>query len=303
MAEHSHADDRAQSKSKMLMVLTIICFYMVVELVTAFFTHSLALLADAGHLVTDVGALILGLIALWFAAKPANLEKTYGYYRSEILAGFLNALALTGISIFIIMEAYQRLKAPPEVQSVPVFLIGLLGVVVNFVSLKLLGDHHGQSINTRAAYLEILSDFVVSIGVMISSAIIYFTRWYAADPIVSAFIAIFILPRTWLLLRECTNILMEGTPQHVDLASLSNAMRNVPGVVEVHDIHVWTITSGLDAMSGHVRIASEASPDEVLEAVTKVCNEFKLKHTTIQVEQVMCVNGTNTCVKPEGAPT
>jgi cobalt-zinc-cadmium efflux system protein len=308
MTEHSHADHehhedrediRTQSKTQMTMVLIIICLYMVAEVVTALFTHSLALLADAGHLITDVGGITLGLIALWFAAKPATLEKTYGYYRSEILAGFLNALALAGISIFIVMEAYQRLKAPPEVASGPVFAIALLGIGVNFVALKLLGGHHSHSVNTRAAYLEILSDFVVSIGVMISSVIIYFTHWYAADPIVSALIAIFILPRTWLLLRECTNILMEGTPQHVDLASLSNAMLKVNGVVEVHDIHVWTITSGLDAMSGHVRIADNTSPDEVLEAVTKVCKDFKLKHTTIQVEQVTCANGT--CAKPEKA--
>jgi cobalt-zinc-cadmium efflux system protein len=298
MAEHSHAEDRAQSKAKMMMVLAIICTYMIVEVVTAFFTHSLALLADAGHLITDVGGITLGLIALWFAAKPATSEKTYGYYRSEILAGFLNALALVGISIFIVMEAYQRLKAPPEVQSIPVFAIGVLGIVVNYVSLKLLGDHH-QSINTRAAYLEIWSDFVVSIGVMISSGVIYFTHLYAADPIVSVLIALFILPRTWILLRECTNILMEGTPQHVDLASLRNAMLKVRGVIEVHDVHVWTITSGLDAMSGHVRIASDVSSDEVLEAVTKVCNDHKLKHTTIQVEQVTCANGT--CAKPESA--
>src|SRR5277367_2156154 len=224
MNDHAHEDIRAQSKSKMLTVLIIICLYMVVEVVTAIFTHSLALLADAGHLITDVGGITLGLIALWFAAKPATLEKTYGYYRSEILAGFLNALALAGISIFIVTEAYQRLKAPPEVASAPVFAVALLGIAVNYISLKLLGDSHGQSINTRAAYLEILSDFVVSIGVMVSSVIIYFTHWYAADPIVSALIALFILPRTWLLLRECTNILMEGTPQHVNLASLSNAM-------------------------------------------------------------------------------
>jgi cobalt-zinc-cadmium efflux system protein len=301
MSEHAHAEQRAKSKTKMLMVLVIICTYMLVEVVGAILTHSLALLADAGHLVTDVGALSLGLIALWFAAKPANSEKTYGYYRSEILAGFLNALALAGISIFIVTEAYQRLKAPPEVQSVPVFLIGLLGIAVNYIALNLLGDDHHQTINARAAYLEILSDFLVSIGVMVAGAIIYFTHWYAADPIVSALIALFILPRTWLLLKECTNILMEGTPQHVDLLSLRKAMLSVPGVAEVHDIHVWTITSGLDAMSGHVRIQSNASSEQVLEAVTKVCNDFKLDHTTIQVEQDICKNGPVGCSKPEQA--
>jgi len=287
----------------MLTVLAIICTYMLVEVITAILTHSLALLADAGHLLTDLGGLTLGLIALWFATKPATEEKTYGYYRSEILAGFLNALALTGISIFIAMEAYHRLKNPAAVQSIPVFCVGLIGLAVNYIALKLLGDPDGQTINARAAYLEIWSDFMVSIGVIISSVIIYFSHWYAADPIVSLFIAVFILPRTWLLLKECTNILMEGTPQHVDLVSLRNAMLAVPGVSEVHDIHVWTITSGLDAMSGHVRIVNDVSSEQVLADVTKVCNDFKLRHTTIQIEQVVCGNGTHTCAKPDRAST
>src|SRR5271154_5719556 len=162
------------------------------------------------------------------------------------------------------MEAYHRLKNPAAVQSIPVFCVGLIGLAVNYIALKLLGDPDGQTINARAAYLEIWSDFMVSIGVIISSVIIYFSHWYAADPIVSLFIAVFILPRTWLLLKECTNILMEGTPQHVDLVSLRNAMLAVPGVSEVHDIHVWTITSGLDAMSGHVRIVNDVSSEQVL---------------------------------------
>jgi cobalt-zinc-cadmium efflux system protein len=290
---------RAKSKSKMLTVLAMICAYMIVEVIAALTTKSLALLADAGHLLTDVGALILGLIAIWFAGKPANQEKTFGYYRSEILAGFLNSLALAGISIFIASEAFHRLKEPLTVQSVPVFLIGLLGIVVNYLSLKILAEPNSQNINTRAAYLEILSDLIVSIGVIVSSIIIYFTHWYAADPLVGLLIAVFILPRTWLLLKECTNILMEGTPQHINLEALDRAMRAVPGVIEVHDIHVWTITSGLDAMSGHVRIADNILSDQVLEAVTKVCNDFDLHHTTIQVEQIVCGHSAITCVKSE----
>jgi cobalt-zinc-cadmium efflux system protein len=296
MASHDHAhESRPESKGKMLIVLGVTCVFMIVEVVAAYFTHSLALLADAGHMLTDVGALLLGLVAIWFTSKPANAEKTYGYYRSEILAGFINAIALVGISIYILTEAYQRLQSPPEVSSVPVFCVALVGALVNFLSLKLLHSHQ-DSINARAAYLEILSDFFVSIGVMVSSAVVYFTHWYAADPIISALIGVIILPRTWLLLTECTNILMEGTPAHVNVPLLRESILKVPGVLELHDIHVWTITSGLDAMSGHVLIDSQVASDSILDAVTKACNEFGLHHTTIQIEQAVC-NEAGVCIK------
>jgi cobalt-zinc-cadmium efflux system protein len=299
MGNHSHLSEKRQdSKARMLTALALICGYTVIEVIAAFLTHSLALFADAGHLFTDICALILGLVAIWFSAKPATAEKSYGYYRSEILAGFFNALTLCGISIFILSEAYQRLKNPPAIESIPVFLVALVGLGVNFASMRIL--KHGDSdssINARAAYLEILGDFLVSIGVMASSLTIYFTHWYIVDPIVSGLIGLFILPRTWILLTECVNILMEGTPQHVDLSSLRQSMLGVEGVQEIHDIHVWTITSGLDSMSGHVLISPEASTGNVLEAVTKVCNEHGLHHTTIQIEQAACQTGVDVCVK------
>jgi cobalt-zinc-cadmium efflux system protein len=297
MGQHDHLiNKRTKSKSRMLLVLAIICSFMVVEVITAVFSHSLALWADAGHMLTDVGALLLGLLAIWFASKPATAEKTYGYYRSEILAGFVNAFALVGISLFIIFEAYQRLKNPPEVHAVPIFCVALLGLIVNVVSLRILSESKTDCINTRAAYLEILGDSMISGGVMVSSLIIYFTHWYAADPIVSGLIGFMILPRTWLLLSECTNILMEGTPGRIDLSALRKAMLAVPGVIEVHDIHVWTITSGLDSMSGHVRIDPKAQAEQVLDGVTKVLkDDFELHHTTIQVEQAACESEMDAC--------
>jgi len=296
---HSHLSDKRQdSKARMLSALALICGYTVVEVVAAFMTHSLALFADAGHLFTDICALVLGIVAIWFSAKPATAEKSYGYYRSEILAGFFNSLALVGISGFILYEAYQRLNHPPAIQGLPVFFVALIGLGVNFASMRIL--KHGsdsESINAKAAYLEILGDLLVSIGVMASSITIYFTKWYIVDPIVSGLIGLFIVPRTWILLSECINILMEGTPQHIDLVSLRQSMLAVEGVQEIHDIHVWTITSGLDSMSGHVLINPDASVAKVLEAVTKVCNEHGLHHTTIQIEHAACLNGVDVCVK------
>ena len=282
----------------MLSALALICAYTVVEVVAAFLTHSLALFADAGHLFTDVCALVLGIIAIWFSAKPPTAEKSYGYYRSEILAGFFNALTLCGISGFILYEAYQRINNPPEIQSLPVFFVALIGLCVNFASMRILKHgSHDDSINAKAAYLEILGDFLVSIGVMASSITIYFTKWYIVDPIVSGLIGLFILPRTWMLLSECINVLMEGTPQHIDITALRQSILGVVGVEEIHDIHVWTITSGLDSMSGHVLISPEASTGAVLEAVTKVCNEHGLHHTTIQIEQAACKTGVDVCIK------
>jgi len=297
MKQHEHLKNkRTQSKSRLLAVLMLISAFMLIELVVAFFSHSLALLADAGHMLTDVGAILLSLLAIWFAAKPATAEKTYGYYRSEILAGLINALVLVGVALFILMEAYQRFKQPPEVYPVPIFCVALLGLVVNMLSLRWLGDTKDESINTRAAYLEILGDSMISAGVMFSSMIIYFTHWYVVDPIISGIIGLVILPRTWILLKECINILMEGTPEHINLEAMRQAILEIEGVNAVHDMHVWTITSGLDSMSGHVLVDSKAQAEEVLGAITKVLQEdFHLHHTTIQVEQAACTNGKNSC--------
>jgi cobalt-zinc-cadmium efflux system protein len=297
MGQHHHLQQRRlKSKARMSFVLAIIGVFMIAEVITAVLSHSLALMADAGHMLTDVGALMLALVAIWFTGKPATPEKSYGYYRSEILAGFINALVLVGVAILILVQAYERLKQPPEVAPIPVFCLAIVGLIVNIVLLKLLDDFKSESVNTRAAYLEILGDSAISIGVMISSVVIYFTHWYAADPIVSGIIGLVILPRTWLLLSECINILMEGAPGHIDLAALRKSMLDIEGVVEVHDIHVWTITSGLDSMSAHVRIDPAAQPELVLDAVTRVVQDkYQLHHTTIQVEQGACESGVDAC--------
>ncbi|MFN8552321.1 MAG: cation diffusion facilitator family transporter [Candidatus Obscuribacterales bacterium] len=293
---HSHHDLRNESKKGMLTVLALTGTYMVIECVTGYFTGSLAMFADAGHMLSDVAALVLSLLAVWFASKPATPGKTYGYYRSEILAGFFNALALVVLSLVVLYEAYRRLSSPPEVHGIPVLVVAAIGLLMQLVSLKMLKKSADASINTRAAYLEILGDSLASVGVIISSLIIIFTRWYLADPIISGIIGLAILPRTWLLLSECINILMEGTPGHIDLSSLREAITAVPGVQGIHDMHVWTITSGLDAMSGHIIIDSTAPAEEVLTNVTKILNEdFDLHHTTIQVEQLACKGTGESC--------
>jgi cobalt-zinc-cadmium efflux system protein len=287
---HAHgANLRAENKTNMLVVLGLTSAFMICEVVTGLLTGSLALLADAGHMLGDVGAIILALVAIWFSAKPATADKTFGYYRSEILAGFFNALALVAISLYIMYEAYMRLAHPPAVVGLPILVVAVIGLVVNITCLRLLQRSAEQSLNAKAAYLEVLGDCLATAGVIVSSLTIIFFKWYWADPVISGLIAIAILPRTWLLLKECTNILMEGTPGHIDLSALRGAMMAVEGVTDVHDIHVWTITSGLDAMSGHVTIDDRAPAEVILSRVRHIVNDdFGIHHSTIQVEQVEC---------------
>jgi cobalt-zinc-cadmium efflux system protein len=294
-SNHSHSLNTAHNsdKKRIVQVLAITILFMIVEIMAGLFSKSLALLADAGHMLTDVGALTLGLIAIWFAGKPATAGKTYGYYRTEILAGFINAFLLVIISILIIRNSWLRFNDPTVIEPIPVFITALVGLGVNLLCLRLLGhgekNQVGRSINLKSAYLEIFSDALASLSVVFSSVIIFIFHWYQADAVMSFLIGLFILVRTWNLLSECTNILMEGTPPHVNLELLRNSILGVPGVLGIHDMHVWTITSGLDAMSAHLSIAKEVDQDQILNMVSEILRErFDLQHTTIQIEQASC---------------
>ncbi len=290
--EHEHAHGarvRLESSARMTRVLILTGSYMVLQVAAGIYTGSLALLADAGHMLTDMGSILLALLAFWFASRPSSVDKTYGYYRSEILAGLVNGIALVGVSLLILYEAWQRLSDPPRVMSGPVLVVALAGLAVNLASARILHGTAQQSLNVKAAYLEVLSDLLATLGVIAAALIMMATGWYLADPIISGLIGLMILPRTWGLLSECTNILMEGAPGHIDLMGLRAAMLKVPGVVDVHDIHVWTITSGRDAMSAHVTIDSDSSPEAVLTRITEIAqHDFGIHHTTTQVEQVQC---------------
>lgn len=299
MSDHDHGDLRLQSKSRLLSVLFLTGAYMLVEVVVGIYSGSLALLADAGHMLSDVAALVFALLALWFSSRKANPVKSYGYYRSEILAGLINGVILIAVSVGILWEAYRRINSPPEIQTTPVLVVAIIGLLVNIVSAKLLSKSAEHSLNVKAAYMEVMADLLATLGVIVSAAVIMFTGWYMADPLVSGLIGLMILPRTWGLITECTNILMEGAPGHIDISKLRQAMLKVPGVVDVHDIHVWTITSGMDAMSGHVTIDAASIPDQVLSRITTIAqHEFELHHTTIQVEQLECKNPAGDICQP-----
>lgn len=262
---------------------------MIVEAVGGYLTNSLALVADAAHMLTDAGALGLALIAIWFAERPATPNKTYGYYRTEIVAAFINALVLLLISFFILYEAWQRLKDPPEVLSKPMLIIAVVGLIVNLIGMKLLLEGSSRSLNIKGAYLEVFSDMIASIGVIIASLLIMIKGWEIADPIASVAMGIFILPRTWSLLKQVTHVLLEGTPSHIDLESVQEEIVKVEGVESVHDIHVWTITSGIDVMTAHVRIGDFTRGDEILCNIKDILvNNFNILHSTIQLETELC---------------
>jgi cobalt-zinc-cadmium efflux system protein len=283
-----HADTgtaAARHARPLVWTLALTGAFLLVEVAGALWTGSLALLADAGHMLTDVGGLGLALFAIWVAARPPTPEKTYGYYRVEILAALVNAIVLLAVSALILYEAYRRSLSPPPVLGGPLLAVAAVGLLVNLIGMWLLRRGAGESLNLKGAYLEVLSDALSSLGVIVAAAVVLTTGWYLADPIIGAAIGLFILPRTWALLRQAVNVLLEGTPPHVNLPEVAAAMAAVPGVRQVHDLHVWTLTSGKHAMSGHVVVEDLAAGNRILQDLHELLHErFGIEHTTIQLE-------------------
>ena len=288
---HSHSP-ASTNKRSLALVFGLTLLYLIAEVVGGILTHSLALLADAGHMLTDVAGLGLAFFAIRFAERPATPERTYGFYRVEILAALTNAVVLIGISLYILYEAWQRFKHPPEVESKGMLLVAVIGLVVNIIGIFILRKGSKESLNMKGAYFEVLSDMLTSVGVIIAGVIMLATGWYYADPLISAGIGLFILPRTWALLKEAVGVLLEGTPTDVNVTALREAIGNVEGVAGVHDLHVWTLTSGVNAMSAHAVLVGGASHDDVLAALhQRVTSDFKITHVTVQVEAQECAEG------------
>lgn len=284
---HGHVTSAAgKNKKSLAIVFGLTTFYLIVEVIGGLWTGSLALLADAGHMLTDIAGVGLALLAIWFAEKPATPERTYGYYRVEILAALTNAVVLILISLYILYEAYERFKNPPEVQSAVMLGVAAIGLVINIIGIYILRSGSKESLNMKGAYFEVLSDMLTSIGVIIAGIIMLTTGWYYADPIISAGIGLFILPRTWVLLKDAVGVLIEGTPADVDLPKLRESLTKIEGVAGIHDLHVWSLTSGVNAMSVHAVLADGAEHDNVLTRVHEHCTEeFKISHVTVQTER------------------
>lgn len=275
----------AQHAGKLGWALALTATYMIAEVIGGLITGSLALLADAAHMLTDVGGLALALLAIRFAAREATPQRTYGYLRMEVLSALTNAVVLLLLTIYILYEAYQRFLAPPEIQSGPMLVVAAIGLIVNLVSMRLLAGGSSESVNVKGAYFEVLSDMLGSIGVIVAALLMMWKGWRLADPIIGAGIGLFIVPRTLLLLKQVTHILMEGVPPNIDIGILERKLAGIAGVTAVHDLHVWTITSGFDAMSCHIVVADLSMNREVLKEARQIMKEgFGIDHVTIQVE-------------------
>jgi len=266
-------------------VLLLVGGYMVAEVLGGLWTNSLALLADAGHMFSDAAALGLSLFALWFAGRPPSPRSTYGYYRMEILAAVANGAALVAVSIFIFLEAYHRFRDPPQVQGAAMMGVAVGGLIVNLLGLRILREGRRESVNVRGAWLHVLSDTLGSVGAIAAGGLIWGFGWTWADPAISVLIGLLIIYSSWRLLAESVAVLMESAPRGIDVDQLHRAMAGAAGVLEVHDLHVWTITSGMDSLSAHVVVA-EGCPHGALlgELKNLLHHRFGIDHVTIQIE-------------------
>lgn len=286
------ASERAEQKRRLLLALGVTLSFFVVELVGGFLSGSLALLADAAHLFTDAGALLLAYTAMTLADRRPTSRHTFGLYRAEVLAAFVNAEILLVVCGFLFWEAWHRLQAPPAIDTVLMCWVAAAGLAANLIALRLLHRDHEKSLNLNAAYLEVLTDSLASVAVLVAGLVMRPTGWYVLDPLVTTAIAFLVLPRTISLLRQSAHILLEGTPGEVDLTELRRQLLEIPGVEELHDLHLWTLTSGLHSLSVHIRATPESPRGEVLKEVQRVLREDAgVEHATVQVEwgsEVVC---------------
>jgi cobalt-zinc-cadmium efflux system protein len=286
---HAHHHPHHESRRRLGLVLTLTCGFLGVEVVAGVLTGSLSLLADAGHMLTDVAGLVLALAAMKFAERRPSPRRTYGYHRVEILAALTNALVLAAVAGYILAEAWERFRTPHPVAGIPVLAVATVGLLVNLVGAFLLRGGSGASLNVRGAYNEVLADAFSSVGVIVGAGVIMATGWLWVDPLVAVAIALFVLPRTLGLVREAVHVLLEGTPPEVDIVALRAAMEGVAGVKTVHDLHVWTLTSGLHALSAHAILREGAAHGVVLADLhARVTVDFPIQHVTVQLEERCC---------------
>ncbi|EPX57433.1 Cobalt-zinc-cadmium resistance protein CzcD [Cystobacter fuscus DSM 2262] len=278
-------EERRKDRNRLLVALALTGTIAVAEAVGGWLTRSLALLSDAGHMLTDISALGLSLLALWFSGKPADQKKTYGYYRMEILSALLNGVLLLVITVGIVLEAWERFRSPTEVNLGPMAVVATVGLIANLLALNFL--HHTHSMNVRGAFLHVLGDTLSSVGVLVGAGVMWLTGWYVVDPLISVLISVVIVVGAVRLVRDAVDVLLEAVPAHVDMPQVKELLLKVQGVRDVHDLHVWTIASGMYALSAHLVVADPkvSNNDDILSAVKhELLERFKIDHTTIQIE-------------------
>ena len=284
---HAHGLDRTRSRRALGAVLALTATYTVVELVGGLATGSLALLADAGHMLGDTATIALALFASWLAARPATAQRSFGYRRAEILAALANGAALVAVAIWVFVEAIDRLSEPPTILAGWVLVVAGIGFLVNLLAAVILARAAGESLNARAAYTHVLTDLAASAGVIAAALVVVATGWRYADPLVGIAIGLLVLASSWTILRDSVSILLESTPAGIDAQDVGRRMADAEGVIEVHDLHIWTITSGFPALSAHVLVGSrEDCHARRRELEAMLSSEFGLRHTTLQVEHI-----------------
>jgi cobalt-zinc-cadmium efflux system protein len=293
-----------QRARRLKIVLALSSSYFAISIITVLTTGSLALLSEAGHVLADMGGIALALFAIIYTRKPATPQRSYGFYRMEILASFVNSVILALLSVYILYEAFGRIFQPPQIQSFPIIIVAAIGLVLNFIGMLLLnnsGHHHHyhahtdnnadkqkdqqEILNFKAVYLEVLSDTIGAAGVIAAGMIMLTTKFYLADPIISIVLALFMIPRTWSIMKKAIHILMEGSPSNIPHEKVKEAILGIKGVTGIFELHIWTITSGMNSLSAHVVIIDTNKAQAILQEINAILEkEFKITHSTIQIE-------------------
>ena len=282
--DHSHAVVTEGNAKKLTIALILTTTFLVIEFIAGIITQSLALLSDAAHMFTDAAALAIALAAIKIAKRPADNKRTFGYQRFEILAALFNASMLFFVAMYILYEAYQRFTQPPEIQSLGMLIVASIGLVINLISMKILMSSAADSLNVKGAYLEVLSDALGSVGVIIGAVIIYFTNWYWVDTIIAVAIGFWVLPRTWILLKQSINILLEGVPEEVDIEKLRNDLLALDGVESIHQLKVWAITSKNIHLTVHLFAPNADRKQLHYAAAEMLSHEHGIAEVTLQIE-------------------
>ncbi|MEP6788609.1 MAG: cation diffusion facilitator family transporter [Acidobacteriota bacterium] len=304
--QHDHSDRSINRTGRLKLALALTFVYMFAEGIGGWLTNSLALIADAGHMLTDVAALGLTIGAIWFGSRPATAKKTFGYYRLEILAAFVNGIVLVLLSIWVIYEAIERWQSPPAINGSQLALIAGGGLVINIICAKLLHAGHKHDLNIRSAWLHVMGDLLGSVTAIVAGVLIATLGWLWADPLCSVLISMIIIFGSWRLIMESVNVLLEGTPAHINLSAVKSTILETTGVAGVHDLHVWTISSGIEALSAHISHDDSVVHSDLLVKVReRLHDRFGIDHLTIQMETIdleaeavyVCETGTK-CFEP-----
>lgn len=286
----------AEEKKALGIVLVLTFIFMIVEAVAGFYTESLALLSDAGHMLTDVFAVSLAFLAVWFAEKPPTTTKTFGFYRAEILAAFFNSLLLFAISFAILFEAYKRIQTPEEVKSLEMTIVAAVGLIINLINAYILYKHQSGNLNIKGALYHVISDALGSVGAIVAGIIMITTQWYYADSLVSILVSLLIIRVAWGLFKDSSHILLQGAPKGIDLDAVRNCICSQEGVISAHDLHVWTLTQGFEVLSAHLVVKNMQNSEEIISKINQeLADNFNINHVTLQLEIEQCDEENETC--------